>query len=351
MPPGLDGKYATGRRRPNLFRPARRKFALPISIIILGLLIALFAVVQPSTFLENPPDVNKIKVPTVTPSPTPLPPPTDVHGGHIVFTCMRKEINQICIISADGSNYQQLTDNSTNTYYPAISPDGQSIVYAVNQYDNFDLFTLPVPGSNSKSDPIRLTDNIGNAFSPSFSPDGQQIVFVNKTSDGKSGLWLMSSTGENPHAIYTGAGNIVVAAWSHDGRTIAFAMSVTDQFSYEIFLLDLQNPNSPRQLSHDLSDIGGSISWSPDGKNILIYAGPVMAREIYRLDTATGAATQLTDGGNNAAAAYSPDGQWIVYNSLRNNSQADLYIMRFDGHSTRQLTSFPEPDWQPQWGP
>jgi Tol biopolymer transport system component len=59
----------------------------------------------------------------------------------------------------------------------------------------------------------------------------------------------------------------------------------------------------------------------------------------------------LTFGGNNAAAAYSPDGQYIVFNSLRNNGQADLFIMRADGHSTRQLTDDPEPDWQPQWGP
>jgi Tol biopolymer transport system component len=77
----------------------------------------------------------------------------------------------------------------------------------------------------------------------------------------------------------------------------------------------------------------------------------VDAREIYRLDAATGDATQMTFGGNNASASYSPDGQWIVYNSLRNDNQADLFIMRADGHQTRQLTAFPEPDWQPEWGP
>ncbi|MGE5073705.1 MAG: TolB family protein, partial [Anaerolineae bacterium] len=60
---------------------------------------------------------------------------------------------------------------------------------------------------------------------------------------------------------------------------------------------------------------------------------------------------QLTFGGNNAAPCYSPDGQYIVFNSLRNNNQADLYIIRADGHSTRQLTSDPEPDWQPHWAP
>ena len=111
------------------------------------------------------------------------------------------------------------------------------------------------------------------------------------------------------------------------------------QFAFEVFLFDLQNAGAaPRQLSHGLSGIGGSISWSPDQTDLLIFAGPVAAREIYRLDAKTGAATQLTFGGNNAAPAYSPDGQFIVFNSLRNDGQADLYVMHADGHSMRQLT-------------
>ncbi len=355
MSPGLEGKYASGRRRPSIFRKPRRRAFLPISLIILAIIIALFAFIQPSQYFENPIDVNKIKVPTVTPSATPLPLPTDVHGGHIVFTCTRNNINQICIINADGSGYKQLTNNSTNTYYPAISPTSRTIVYAVNQYDYFDLYSMNLNDSKT----TQLTSNIGNLFSPDFSPDGKQIVFVDKTADGKSELWIMGNAGENPHAIYTGplnnagqANAIVGAAWSHDGNQIAFAMSVENNFSYQVFILNAnQTTQAPRQITNGAGDIGGSLAWSPDGKNILIYAGPVAAREIYRVDVATGAMTQLTLGGNNAAAAYSPDGQYIVYNSLRNNDQADLYIMRADGHSTRQLTNFPEPDWQPQWGP
>jgi Tol biopolymer transport system component len=36
---------------------------------------------------------------------------------------------------------------------------------------------------------------------------------------------------------------------------------------------------------------------------------------------------------------------------LRNNDQADIFIMRPDGSDVRQVTTDPEPDWQPQWEP
>jgi Tol biopolymer transport system component len=277
--------------------------------------------------------------------------PTDVHGGRIVFTCTRKGINQICLIKADGTGYAQLTSGEQNSYYPDISPDGNDVVFAVNKYDDFDLglIALRAPVEPQSR---RLSENIGNVFCPVFSPDGTQIAFVNKVVGSPAALWTMGLHGEQPRPLYQPAHDIAGAAWSPDGKAIAFTMSPNLGSSYEVFILDLEAPaRAPRRVSQGLSGIGGSVSWSSDRRSILVFAGPVAAREIYRLDAITGAHTQLSFGGNNAAAAYSPDGQMIVFNSLRNGDQADLYTMRADGHSIRQLTNNPEPDWQPQWGP
>jgi len=341
-------KQRMRKSRHDLFRREKRRLpVLPISLIIIAVVIFLLSLISPLQFVPNINPAN-VRVPPPTPTATALPRPTDIHGGHIVFTCTRKNINQICIINADGSDYKQLTDQSTNTYYPAISPDSESVVFAINKYDYFDLYMITL--SDSKL--VQLTDNIGNSFSPDFSPDGKQILFVNRIAGGSAALWIMGSMGEHPHVFYTGTKDIVGAAWSPDGNKIAFAMAEDLQYNYQIFLLDLQDLKAqPKRLSNGPSGIGGSLDWSPDGRSLVIFAGPVAAREVYRLDVASSSTTQLTFGGNNAAPAYSPDGQFIVYNSLRNNNQADLYIMRNDGHSTRPLTNNPEPDWQPKWGP
>jgi len=320
---------------------------LPVGLILVLIVIGLCYLI-PST---------SINLSTINPAskelPTPLatftlpPPPTKEHIGRIIFTCTRGDYNQLCIVNADGTGYQQLTNVEAHNYYPVYSPEGGSIVYASNQNGGyFDLFLFIF--QNSKL--IRLTNNIGNVISPSFSPDGNTILFANRAGEGPTSLWTVDRTGNNMDLLYAGPNTIVSADWSPDGKTIAFAMAVDSPNAYEVFLMNA-DATDVHQITHGLPGIGGSLDWSPDGKHLLIYAGASGDKNIFRIDIAEKTAAQLTKGGNNAACSYSPDGQWIAFNSLRNDDQADLFVMRADGSSMRQITDNPEPDWQPQWEP
>lgn len=293
-------------------------------------------------FSASPPDL-----PTALPTLTPPPIPARPHIGRIIFTCTRGDFNQLCMVNADGSGYRQITNVQAHNYYPVYSPLGGAIVYASNQNGGyFDLFLFIFENSRL----LRLTERIGNVFAPSFSPDGQTILFANRAAEGPASLWTVDIRGKNPKLLYAGPADIVAADWSPDGGTIAFAMATDRPGSYEIFLMNADAANI-RQLTRGLEGIGGSLDWSPDGRFLLIYAGPPGDKDIFRIDVAAQTASQLTDGGNNAAAVYSPDGAWIAFNSLRNNDQADLFVMRADGSDLRQITDNPEPDWQPQWEP
>lgn len=335
------------RRRIFSRRGGESRFRLPF-----GLLLALLAVGLCFLIPVNQIDVTTVNVenpdlPTALPTRPPLPLPTKPNIGRIIFTCTRGDFNQLCWVNADGTGYQQLTNVEAHNYYPVYSPKGGSIVYASNQNGGaFDLFLFIFDGAKL----IRLTDFIGNVISPSFSPDGKRILFANRAGTGPTSLWMVDNNGENASLLYTGADTIVAADWSPDGNTIAFAMAVNNPNEYQIFLMGADGSNV-RQLTRNLAGIGGSLDWSPDGRYLLIYAGPDGDKDIFRVDVAAQTATQLTDGGNNAASSYSPDGQWIAFNSLRNNDQADIFIMRADGTDMRQVTVNPDPDWQPQWEP
>ena len=324
-----------------------RGFRFPLGLIIVVVLIALCLLIPSTAINLAPQDITQKAMPTPLATYTKPPPPTREHIGRIIFTCTRGDYNQLCMTNADGTGYQQLSTLESNSYYPVYSPDGKSIVYASNQNGGvFDLFLFTPDGSKL----TQLTKNVGNVVSPTFSPDGKKILFANRTGDGPTSLWTVDSNGENADLLYTGPSTIVAVDWSPQGDQIAFAMAVDKPDSYEIFLMNPDGSNV-RQLTRNLPGIGGSVDWSPDGKSLLIYAGPPGDKNIFMINVAAETAAQLTNGGNNGSPVFSPDGQWIAFISLRNNDQADIFIMHPDGSDVRQITDNPEPDWQPQWEP
>ena len=324
-----------------------RSFRLPLGLVLVVLAIVLCILIPSTPINLASINVSDKGLPTHLPTFTPGPKPTKEHIGRIIFTCTRGDYNQLCLINADGTGYQQMTEIEAHNYYPVYSPLGGSIVYSSNQDGGvFDLFLFVFEGQRL----IRLTERIGNVISPSFSPDGTTILFANRAAEGPTSLWTVENTGENSKLLYAGPNTIVAADWSPDGNTIAFAMAVDQPDAYEVFLMGADGSNV-RQLTYGLAGIGGSLDWSPDGKYLLIHAGPQGDKDIFLIDVEAKTAAQLTDGGNNAASSFSPDGQWIAFNSLRNNDQADIFIMHTDGSSMRQVTTDPEPDWQPQWEP
>jgi len=341
-------------------KPSRR---LPVSLIVLGLLALLLSLIPTSTIpseefvpastFTTQPTLPATNSPAPPPTYTPAPLPTGLHGGRIIFTCTRGDYNHLCMVNQDGSGMLRLTDEFANDYYPAFSPGGGAITFASNRsLGTFDLYFMVL----STSSLVQLTDEIGNAFSPDFSPDGEQVVFANRDEKGQTSLFIVDRTGKNLRQLFAGPNfegptSIVGAAWSPDGKTIVFAMATTQLFEYEIFFIKADGSEPPQQLATGLLGITGSLDWSPDGRYLMVSAGPPEDKDIFNIDLQANTIARLTYGGNNNSPSFSPDGQYVAYNSLRNGGQADIYIIRTDGTEERQLTTNPEPDWQPQWEP
>lgn len=345
----LEERLATIAAAPKK-KQSRIGFVPIFLLILLGGFLSLFWFVRPAEDIEvslptpiqfTPFAVDFTPEPTVTPTPRPTLP----FGGRIIFTCTRGEYNQLCMVNRDGSGYTQITDMIASNYYPVFTPDGSSILFASNRGGTtFDLFRLDF----AQKLVYQMTNNVGNVVAPDYSPDGRYIVFANRVGDGPTAIWMVNADGLNPRLIYTGAKDIVAVAWSPNGEKIAYAMATDTPQEYQIYMMDTNGRNHLK-ISQGLQGIGGSVDWSPDGNSLLTHAGPFGDKDIFRIEVATGNFTQLTDGGNNAGASYSPDGNYIVFNSLRNDDQADLYIMRADGSNQVQLTNHPEPDWGPKW--
>jgi TolB protein len=300
-----------------------------------------------------------VATPTTNPSnpdsaATPIPPPSssDQPQGHIVFTCQVFKVtamNQICIMNADGSGYRRLTtEDNLQHFYPSLSPDGQSVLYAGFRETNvYEIYKIDLADGSLD----RLTNRIGVNTAPEFSPDGQKIMFArNNPRTQLSQIILMGPNGENP-------GNISQLygwdpTWSPDGKRILFASDRDG--STQLYTVNLQG----RQLKRitNLPSVRGRSDWSPDGRYIVTYSGEAWNREVYIMDADGSNTRQLTpSGGNSQGPSFSPDGQWVAFTAYFDHPGDDhgceIYIIRIDGSDLRRLTNNDYCDYQPRWGP
>jgi TolB protein len=271
-------------------------------------------------------------------TPSPLPPTFEANPptGKIVFTCYINQIDQICLMNADGSGRLQLTDFSATAFYPSLSRDGQTIFFSSKQASGFEIYSMKINGDNKK----RLTKNIGSLYAPELSPNGERVIF---TKD-KDGLWLMKPDGKSPRRLTKS--DDIDPTWSPDGSKIAFASARNG--ARQLFVMD-SDGSDIRPLTH-FDDMGGRSTWSPDGTKLAFYRGPVGNHNIYIITLDGSGIVQLTSGGDNLGPSWSPDGNWITFTSFRDGNN-EIYIIHPNGTGLTRLTNNSISDWQPRWGP
>jgi len=290
--------------------------------------------------------------PTATPQPTPTPAPTEEPGpqGRIVFTCQvdkNPSHDQICVINADGTGLRQLTeDMDFQHFYPSWAPDGNSILFSASQAGEFKIYELDL-----RTGEMAIVGDIsGDLYAPAVSPDGEQIVFTRHFSESEQYISVCDRDGSNVRNL-TGYYDARDPVWSPDGKKILF--SSLHNGTPQLYIMDTEG--LLKQQVSEMVGLRGRTDWSED-LAIVTYAGEYEERnrEIVLLELG-GQPQVLTQGGDNLAPSFSPDGEWLAFMSYRDNFwQADgceLYVMRRDGSDVRRLTDNDYCDYQPRWGP
>ena len=291
-----------------------------------------------------------------TPIPSTMTVPTslsiDQPTGKIVFTCQIFKVqasNQVCIINADGTGLRRLTtDENKQHYYPTISPDGKSVVYAAFREANiYEIYEMNIATGSV----VQLTNRLGNLNAPEISPDGKSIIFkVWSANTNKNVIWMMDRDGQNADKVSRVVG--WDPTWSPDGKYVLFASDMDG--AIQLFRMGV-NGKELHRVSN-LPAIRGRSDWSPDGQFIVTYSGEPWKHEVYIMNVDGSNARILSPaGGNSQGPSFSPDGQWVTFTSYFDNYGDDhgceIYIMRVDGTDLRRLTDNDYCDYQPRWGP
>jgi len=236
-----------------------------------------------------------------TPSsvPTETPKILNWRQGKVVFPVISVHQNQIAVIDLSISLTPEIIYKPADAYYRLqgsnFSNDGTKIAF-YELFGNMYILDIII----NESAPILIRDCTG----PSWSPDDSQIICKSKIR-GNSFEIIDIETGQVDIFINLDE-NGVIPDWSETNNSIVYA-AIFDGGITKIFTYSLLDQKSK---------------------------------------------TLTQEGSENYAPSWSPDGNWIAYQSNSNSQFSQIWIMDKDGNNKKQITNF-EGVWcrSPSWSP
>jgi TolB protein len=315
--------------------------------------------------------------------------------------------SQIYLRRADGTA-RRLTRVQGGAFAPAWSFDGSRIAFESGATGRrHEIFTMNADGSGLRevTRGCTATADCESDVSPAWSPDDRRISFlrlhaplVNRSQEHEEillatrvDLMVVGADGRGERALkrwsadprpppgrspfgWTDPGAPV---WSPDGKQIAVALGTMGHpnkhavFNTALHVIDV--PGGAQRQITPWTIGAGNPSWSRDGKHIAFNSWGGHSPNLYVVDP-DGRHLKLLLRGNTIAShigwidapAWSPDGKQIAFgtqtlpcHSFRARgcprdpdfTPFDLYAIGADGTRLRRLTSAPQFESLPAWGP
>lgn len=203
--------------------------------------------------------------------------------------------------------------------------------------------------------PTRPNSNLPTTteFCPDWSSDGSTLLygFTDLLTGAIGGIGAMPINGGPRKLILNNLEGFVGAPrYSPDNSMIAFHQEASPDV-YEIFVFD----TITKQI-HQVTELGAWSrypSWSPDGDHLLFHSDRAGNYDLYTIRVDGSELHQLTTTPNDdVRAVYSPDGTQIAYSlGSPDNSWWRLHIMDASGENQRPLVAAGEYSTVPAWTP
>ncbi|MDR2253007.1 MAG: serine hydrolase [Bifidobacteriaceae bacterium] len=235
-------------------------------------------------------------------------------------------------LAEQGADPRRLTQGTADSA-PVFSPDGSLIAFLREGQ----LWTLPSAGGEAEQR-THLPLGAGAAV---FSPDGARIAFTAPADQGAAdapgrrpividgldyqidGLGLLGGVRLQVHVLDLATGAVTQLTdaashatsptWSPDGVRLAFVRRPDDEddlgFRSAVHALKVDDPFAPPELVAFADGVAVAVAYAPDGSLLVVgwdQPQPVGIVNLYRVDGATGAATQLAASLDRSVAPGAP---------------------------------------------
>ena len=159
----------------------------------------------------------------------------------------------------------QVTRDSSLTWQPGISADGNFVVYASDRATgkDLDIWIQHVSGSQ----PIRLTSTSADESYPSISADGRTVAFQVEQQSSEKGIFIVPALGGTPKLLAASGRQPQI---SPAGTSVAYSTGEYGQAS-ELRMVSTEGGPAkkiPAGLEWAMSPV-----WMGDRRNLLVWAG------------------------------------------------------------------------------
>ena len=302
---------------------------------------------------------------TATPESTAIPVATVMGGGagQVAFASSRSGVPQIYLINLDLTGLTPLTNIDEGACQPTWSPDGAQIVFITpcrargeffdNTYNNSSLYIMNADGSGQKS----LTTVPGSDYDPDWSPDGKRIAFTSLR-DGQKDIYVLTLESGAIERLTTVTGDVQAnsqPSWSPFGNQIAYTVKRVN--TYQVWVMS-DNGQGNAQIARSGQNFWDFLPvWAPDSETILfsqrdanVASRPWLLSIRYE-DRESKDPTRLDLPRPIEDVEFSPDGSWLLFESMDNDGNRDIYFMTTSGGNRTRLTVDPNVDFDPAWRP
>jgi TolB protein len=252
--------------------------------------------------------------------------------------------NQIYAVNPDGTGLAQLTHEpqGISAQGPDWSPDGSRILFSRFNLSK-GIGRIWIMNADGTGERLLASEAPGRSdMQPRYSPDGGHIVFTRCLPNFEHcAIWIMRSDGTHrrlviPFLPAPNETNNFDPKVSPDGRRITFTRFGFRGITAQVWVARINGTDAHPLTAPRLE--GGQAAWSPDGRQIAFADNSARPQSSIYVIRANGtAATRLATTPwptNNFGPAYSPDGSQIAFSSDRRHPDLcceELFVMRADG--------------------
>ena len=227
--------------------------------------------------------------------------------------------NSVVAVRVEDGNQSLLTPQKwASTYDVEWLADGSGLLITARERHEAQeqIWRISHPGGVAR----RLTGDSKMYRSISLAGDSQALLAVQ--TELVSDIWVASDLrGEQGKKKVTfGTGSYENASYAPDGR-IVYASQASG--NWDIWIMDADGSNQ-KQLTAD-AGVNLHQKATPDGRHIVFASNRAGVFNIWRIGIDGSDPVQLTRGSGEKFPDCSPDGKWVVYNSVA--SDQNLYAI------------------------